>query len=79
MQQRVFDNPKIEVLRHTEGKEIIGDGNMMTGIVVINNQTGQETTLDAGGLFYAIGHTPNTGFLDGQLALDESGYIITQP
>lgn len=77
MQQRVFDNPKIEVLRHTEGKEVIGDGNMMTGIIVTNNQTGQETTLDAGGLFYAIGHTPNTGFLEGQIETDDTGYVVT--
>ena len=48
MQQRVFDNPKIEILRHTEGKEIVGDGNMMTGIVVFNNQTQEEQTLEAG-------------------------------
>ncbi len=79
MQQRVFDNEKIEILRHTEGKEIIGDGKMMTGMLVTNNQTGEEKTLDAGWLFYAIGHTPNTGFLDGQIALDDNGYITTKP
>lgn len=79
MQQRVLDNPKIEVLRHTEGKEVIGDGTMMTGMIVTNNQTGDERTLDAGGLFYAIGHTPNTGFLDGQIELDDTGYVVTKP
>lgn len=79
MQQRVFDNEKIEILRHTEGKEVIGDGKMMTGMIVTNNQTGEEITLDAGWLFYAIGHTPNTGFLEGQIELDESWYIITKP
>jgi thioredoxin reductase (NADPH) len=47
MQQRVFDNPKIEVLWNTEGKEIIGDGNMMTGIIVANNKTGEEITIQA--------------------------------
>jgi thioredoxin reductase (NADPH) len=47
MQQRVFDNEKIEILRNTEGKEIIGDGNMMTGIIVANNKTGEETTIQA--------------------------------
>lgn len=51
----------------------------MTGIIITNNQTGQETTLDAGGLFYAIGHTPNTGFLEGQVELDDTGYIVTKP
>jgi thioredoxin reductase (NADPH) len=47
MQQRVFDNEKIEIFRNTEGKEIIGDGNMMTGIIVANNKTGEETTIQA--------------------------------
>lgn len=79
MQDRVFDNPKIEILWNTEGKEIIGDGNMMTGIIVTNNKTGQETTIEAWWLFYAIGHTPNTAFLDGQIETDDSGYIITKP
>jgi len=79
MQQRVFDNQKIEILRNTEGEEIIGDEKMMTGIVIKNNQTNEEMTLEAGGLFYGIGHTPNTGFLDGQIELDETGYVITKP
>ena len=79
MQQRVFDNEKIEILWNTEWKEVIWDGNMMTGIIVTNNKTNEETTLDAGWLFYAIGHTPNTWFLDGQIQLDDTGYIITKP
>lgn len=79
MQQRVFDNKKIEILWNTEGKEIVGDGNMMTWLVVVNNKTNEEQTLDAGWLFYAIWHTPNTWFLDGQIGLDETGYIITKP
>lgn len=51
----------------------------MTGLQVINNQTQALTTIDASGLFFAIGHTPNTRFLDGQIATDETGYIITKP
>jgi len=70
-------NPKIELLRNTEGKEILGDGQMMSGLSVINNQTNKEETLEAGGLFYAIGHKPATQFLAGQLELDETGYIRT--
>lgn len=77
MQQRVFDNPKIEILRNTQWKEIIGDGEWMTGIIITNNKTNEETTLEAKGLFYAIGHTPATKFLNGQVELDESGYIMT--
>lgn len=49
----------------------------MTGLLISNNQTGEEMTLEAGGLFYAIGHEPATKFLDGQLELDETGYIRT--
>lgn len=77
MQQRAFDNPKLTILRHTEATEITGDGNVMTGVNVINNQTGETSSLQASGLFYAIGHKPNTDFLNGQVALDEAGYIIT--
>ena len=77
MQERVFANEKIEILWNTEGKEVVGDDNMMTGIKVFNNQTNEEQTLEAGWLFYAIGHTPNTKFLDGQVELDDTGYIIT--
>jgi thioredoxin reductase (NADPH) len=45
---------------------------------VINNQTQQTTDLEAGGLFYAIGHEPATKFLNGQLELDGAGYIVTK-
>lgn len=79
MQQRVFDNEKIEILWNTEWKEVVWDGNMMTGIIVTNNKTNEETTLDAGWLFYAIGHMPNTWFLGGQIQLDDTGYITTKP
>jgi len=79
MQDRVFANEKIEVLWHTEWKEVIWDGKMMTGIIITNNQTDEEKTLEAWWLFYAIGHTPNTKFLDGQIALDDTGYVITKP
>jgi thioredoxin reductase (NADPH) len=46
---------------------------------VKNNKTSKESTIEAGGLFYAIGHLPNTAFLNGQLALDNVGYIKTTP
>ena len=78
MQQRVFDNPKIEILRNTEGKEILGDGDVMTWLRIHNNQTDEVGILEAGGLFYAIGHTPNTNFLWGQVLLDEAWYIMVK-
>lgn len=78
MQQRAFDNPKIEIHRHTEWVEILGDGRFMTGLRVINNQNQQTSEIQAWGLFYAIGHEPATKFLNGQLELDAAGYIITK-
>lgn len=78
MQDRVLSNPKIEVLRNTELRSAHGD-KMLKQLTIFNNVTNEEKVIDAAGLFYAIGHTPNTTFLDGQVALDEAGYIITKP
>lgn len=78
MQQRAKDNPKIEIMYNTVPVEVVGD-KMVAGVKVKSTAGGHEQTIDAGGLFYAIGHVPNTEFLGGQLALDESGYIKTQP
>jgi thioredoxin reductase (NADPH) len=50
----------------------------MEGVKIKNNKTGEETDLPAGGLFYAIGHTPNTDIFTGQLKLDKTGYIATE-
>jgi thioredoxin reductase (NADPH) len=78
MQERILNNPKIRVLRNTELKEATGE-QFLTGVKIINNKTNEETLLPCAGLFYAIGHTPNTAFLEGQLEVDEVGYIITKP
>lgn len=78
MQERAKANEKIEFMRHTEAVEVIGDGKMLTGVKVVNNQTKEETTIECSGLFYAIGHTPNTDFLWWQITLDTDGYIITK-
>lgn len=77
MQERAFNNDKITILWNTEAEEVIGE-KLMTQIKVKHNVTGDSQTIDANGLFYAIGHQPNTSFLDGQLPLDETGYIITE-
>jgi thioredoxin reductase (NADPH) len=47
----------------------------VTGVQVVNNQTNEKHVLEAGGLFLAIGHTPNTGFLKGQVKTNDKGYI----
>jgi thioredoxin reductase (NADPH) len=60
MQERVKNNEKIEILFHREGKEILGNGQVMTGIKIYNSKDNEETEIEAGGLFYAIGHIPNT-------------------
>lgn len=70
MQERAKANEKIEFKRFTESLEAIGDGKVLTGLKVINNQTKEESIIECSGLFYAIGHKPNTDFLNGQITLD---------
>jgi thioredoxin reductase (NADPH) len=77
MQKRVIENPKIEVLWDTVPVDAQGD-TFLNGVKVRNVKTGEERVIEAGGLFYAIGHTPNTELFKGQLELDETGYIVTQ-
>lgn len=79
MQQRVFDNPKIEFAWNTEVKEVLGDGNKITALRIYNNKTDQTSEFPTEGLFVAIGHKPNTKIFDGQIDLDEKGYILTEP
>ena len=77
MQQRIFDNQKITILWNTEVTNVLGES-VLEKVLLINNQTQEKSSLDVNGLFYAIGHIPNTQFLDNQLDIDSSGYIITQ-
>lgn len=74
LQKRAEDNPKIEFIWNSEIEEILGE-NKVEGVKIKNNQTGESSTLDIEGVFVAIGHTPNTKLFDGQLDLDEQGYI----
>ena len=78
MQERALNNPKITFMRNTEAEEALGD-KFLTGVSVINNKTEEKSLIECAGLFYAIGHQPNTAFLNGQLELDEAGYILTKP
>lgn len=75
MQERVLDNPKIEVVWNSVVTDVLGD-DQVTGVALKNVKTGEESTLECRGFFAAIGHTPNTAFLKGQLELDEKGYIV---
>lgn len=79
MQDRILQNSKITVHWNTEALEILGDGRSMRGVRVLRNQTGAEENIAARGLFYAIGHSPNSEFLAGQLEVDAKGYIRTKP
>ncbi len=78
MQKRAMDTDNIEFLWNTEIKEILFDGSGVTGVKVLNNKENTETERKTDGLFYAIGHVPNTSFLDNQIDLDEHGFIKTQ-
>ena len=78
MQQRVKNAPNIEILFNTETKEVLGDEEV-SGVKVVNNQTGEEKDLDVTGFFVAIGHKPNTDIFKDWLDMDEVGYIQTIP
>eukprot|EP01107_Rhizomastix_libera_P015087 TRINITY_DN52_c0_g2_i1.p1 TRINITY_DN52_c0_g2~~TRINITY_DN52_c0_g2_i1.p1 ORF type:complete len:291 (+),score=84.53 TRINITY_DN52_c0_g2_i1:382-1254(+) len=82
MQSRVLSNPKIEVMWDSEVVKAMGTQPpkmLLNSVVVKNVKTGVESTVQCNGVFFAIGHSPNTAFLNKQIALDEAGYIITTP
>ncbi|NGM90468.1 FAD-dependent oxidoreductase, partial [Parapusillimonas sp. SGNA-6] len=79
MIHRVLNTPNIEIHYNTETQEILGDGQVVTGVRVKNNKTQEENVLDITGFFVAIGHTPNTELFKGILDMDETGYLITKP
>jgi thioredoxin reductase (NADPH) len=78
MIHRVENTANIKILYNHETVEVLGDKGV-TGVRVKNNVTNTETDLEVTGFFVAIGHNPNTGIFNGQLNLDENGYIITKP
>lgn len=75
MQQRAFDNHKIEIVWNHEVTQVAGDGQRVIGVVLENTVDRSPKTLDVRGMFLAIGHTPNTGFLQGKLDMNDKGYI----
>src|SRR5690606_23380031 len=79
MQHRVLSTPNIEIHYHTEAKEIMGDGQNVTCVQIINNQSNEEKILPVTGFFVAIGHKPNTELFVDKLDMDATGYLITKP
>ncbi|THF73580.1 thioredoxin-disulfide reductase [Cohnella fermenti] len=79
MQDRVKENPKVSWGLNRTPLEVVAGEHGVTGLKVRNNATGEEELLEAHGVFVAIGHTPNTKFLGGQVETDEHGYIVTKP
>ena len=76
MQDRLFADKKIELIWNSEVKEILGDGEVVNGIKLLNNKTNKETTQELTGIFLAIGHLPNTAIFKDVLELDQEGYIV---
>lgn len=78
IQQRVFDNPKIEVVWNTLAEEVLGSPTEgMTGLRVRNVLSGEERVIPATGLFVFIGFRPNTGIIEGHYTHDAGGYVVT--
>jgi len=74
MQDRVLGNPKVRVRWNSQVVDVLG-GDFITGVRLRNTATGEEEDVECGGLFVAIGHTPNTAFLEGQVELSPHGYV----
>ena len=81
LQDRLFKNPKVEVLWDTTLEEVIGDENPLgvTAARLKNVKTGETTDLPVHGIFIAIGHAPSTELFKGKLAMKSNGYLITAP
>ena len=78
MQQRLLSHPKIRMQWSAVAEEALGD-DALKSVRIRNVKSNETNVIEAEGLFYAIGHVPNTSFLDGQLELDDTGYIVTTP
>jgi thioredoxin reductase (NADPH) len=79
MVDRARTNDRIEFVLDSVVEEVLGTGDgCVTGVLIRNLKTGEETELKADGLFVAIGHDPSTALFKGQLDMDEAGYIVTK-
>lgn len=78
MQERVLKNDKVEIVWDTVFEDALGE-NYVTGAKIKNVKTNAVKELEVAGIFYAIGHTPNTSVFKGQVDLDDKGYITLKP
>ncbi len=82
LQKRLLANPKIQPVWDSQVKEIIGEagilGSTVTGAIIENVKTGEETTINVPAVFIAIGHTPNTQLFKNILDMDQSNFLITK-
>lgn len=79
MEARVRNTANIEILLNTSTEEVLGDGQVVTGVKAKNNVTGETIEIPATGFFVAIGHKPNTDIFKNYITLDKTGYIINVP
>ncbi|MEK3900851.1 MULTISPECIES: thioredoxin-disulfide reductase [unclassified Paenibacillus] len=79
MQDRVRDNAKVSWGLNRTPVEVVAGDKGVTGLKVVNNETGEEEFIEASGVFVAVGHHPNTAFLGGQITTDANGYIVSNP
>ena len=79
MANRVINTDNIEILFNTETEEVLGDGQVVTGVKVKNNKTNVVHDIATTGFFVAIGHKPNTDIFKVFLEMDETGYIVNRP
>jgi thioredoxin reductase (NADPH) len=79
MQERLFDNDKIDIIWDSVVEEVLGNNMGMNAVRLKNVKTGTETTLAAQGMFVAIGHDPATGIFKGHVDMDDAGYIKKAP
>jgi len=75
MQQRAFDHAKIELVWNSTVDEVLGDGQLVNNIRLKSTVDDSTREIEVGGMFVAIGHTPNTAFLKGKLEMNSKGYI----
>ena len=81
LQERLFAHPKVSVLWNKVVEDITDTGSppVVSGVSLRDTRSGEASTLAVDGVFVAIGHTPNTSVFRGQVALDDEGYVVTEP
>ncbi|KAL0339678.1 UNVERIFIED_CONTAM: Thioredoxin reductase NTRC [Sesamum radiatum] len=78
MQDRVFNNPNVTVHFNTETVDVVSNTKGMSGLLIRKADTNEESVLEVKGLFYGIGHSPNSQLLEGQVDLDAAGYVLVE-